>query len=108
MAEALRAATGSEHSPLFPHTFPTIFRKSEFGWLDDMKINMRNLLHTEQEYEYLTPFQVGDLPIVRTRVENVRERGGMRFVTLVSEVTCSGELRALARSAFVVREGEKA
>ncbi len=96
-------ATHSEHCADNPLTFPTIFRTTEFQWLERLKVDLRELLHTDQEYEYLSPIQVGDVPTVHTRISDYKERKGMRFVVLESEVRCADRVALIARSSFVLR-----
>jgi hypothetical protein len=99
-AEATRS-TQFQNTPL---TFPTIFRTTEFRWLDRLRIDMHQLLHTEQEYEYFVPLREGDEPVIATRISDYRERRGLLFVTLETEVHCGGTLALRAYSAFVVRQ----
>lgn len=97
------SATHSEHYSVTPLTFPTIFRAAEFKWLDRLHLELRELLHTDQEYEYFAPFVEGDHPTVITKVGEVKERRGMTFILMVSEVRCRDTLIAIARSSFVIR-----
>ena len=99
-------ATHSEFFEGTPPTFPTVFRAAEFRWLDRLKLEMRHLLHTDQQYQYVRPLRKGDAPTISTRLTEYRKRRGMLFVTLESEIRCDGELAVLARSAFVVRQEE--
>lgn len=103
--DALREATGSRFSARFLPTFPTVFRHPEFEWLDRQHIDMRNLLHTDQEYEYRKPFEIGDTPEIRTRISDMKERSGMKFITLESDIVCGGEVKLVSRSTFIVRDG---
>lgn len=102
------SATTSTHystasSSTVPLTFPTFLRGTEFRWLDRLAVNMQDLLHTEQEYEYYHPLKEGDRPIVATRMVEYKSRRGLLLVTLESEIRSSGVLQVKARSAFVVR-----
>ncbi len=101
--ENFAAATMAEHYFGLPLTFPTIFRAAEFKWLDRLKFDMRELLHTDQEYEYIAPLKEGDVPTIYTKITDFRERRGMTFVQLESEVRCEEKLVIIARSSFVVR-----
>jgi hypothetical protein len=103
--EAFAGATHSAHFTTTPPTYPTVFRTTEFRWLDRLKIDLRQLLHTDQEYEYLRPLREGDRPLVSTRLTEYRERRGLLFVTLESEARVGGEISVIARSTFVVRKG---
>jgi hypothetical protein len=101
--EQFAAATGAEFHSGAPLTFPTILRATEFKWLDRLKIDMRGLLHTDMEYEYHSSFGEGDVPTVYCRMGDFRERRGLTFVVLESEVRCGERLAIIARSSFVVR-----
>lgn len=97
-------ATGSEFcAGAPPLTFATILRGTEFKWLERLKIDMRGLLHTDQEYEYVAPMKEGDVPTVYSSLVDYKERRGLVFVSLESEVRCGEQVAVIARSAFVVR-----
>lgn len=96
-------ATRSTHCVGVPPTFATIFRKAEFQWLSHMKVDMRNLLHTEQEYEYFEPLEVGDKLSITTSIQDWKERRGMVFTTLASEVCCEGKVKVRSSTSFVLR-----
>jgi N-terminal half of MaoC dehydratase len=106
--EAFTKATLTEHSRAIPLTFPTTFRRPEFQWLDRLKVDMHQLLHTDQEYEYLKPLEVGDTPVIRTRICDFKERrvrqGRLVIVVLESEVSCQEELKLRSLTTFVLRE----
>jgi len=101
--ELFSSATLSQHSS-FPLTFPTRYRKAEFEFLILLNINMRNLLHTEQEYSYQSPLVVGDKPLVVSQLKENKERRGMRFITIETQLICNGEKKVTSESTFVVRE----
>jgi len=103
---AFENATGSQYTEMAPPTLATIFRWGEFRWLERMKVNMRHLLHTEQTYEFLTPIRAGQKHQVQTKLGEIRERRGMRFVTLESTVSADGEIRLKSVTNFVVRSDE--
>ena len=96
-------ATRTQSANDFPLSFATLFRKAEFMWLERMNVDLRNLLHTDQEYEYFSPFQVGDIPLITTKLVQSRERKGMVFVTLATEIRVGDKPRVLATTTFVVR-----
>lgn len=96
-------ATGSTHHAHSPLTLPTIFRKPEFAWLDRLQIDLHELLHTEQEYEFVRTLREGDSPELATRMADYRSRRGLLFVTLETDVTSFGQPILKVRSSFVVR-----
>jgi hypothetical protein len=101
--QAFCRATGTDHSPKMALTYPTRWRTTEFEWLGKLNIDMRSLLHTGQEYEFLHPLKAGEIPIIVTRMKSMKERGGMRFITLESLVSFSGVVKVKSLSTFVVR-----
>lgn len=101
--ELFSSATLSTHSS-FPLTFPTSYRKAEFEFLIELNINMRNLLHTEQAYTYYSPLLVGDSPLAVSQLKENKERKGMRFITIETQLICNGEKRVTSESTFVIRE----
>lgn len=102
---AFRKATRTEYAQSIPPTFPTCFRKAEFDWLDRIQVDMRTLLHTEQEYEYLVPLTIGDKLSVTTSVESCRERRGMTFIVLLSQAF-RGDIEMIrSHTTFVLRTG---
>lgn len=103
---AFEKATGSQFTQMAPPTMATLFRWGEFRWLDRLNVDMRHLLHTEQRYEYVSPIQVGQSHRVVTELGELRERRGMRFVTLVSVVSAGPEVRLKSETCFVVRPAE--
>jgi hypothetical protein len=100
---AFKKATLTAHVSSVPPTFCTVLRKAEFEWLDRMKVDMRNLLHTEQQYQYLEPIEVGQTLQVTTSIEEWKERRGMIFTTLLSEVKAAGKVRVRSSTTFVLR-----
>jgi hypothetical protein len=98
------AATCSVHFQGTPLTFPTVFRATEFRWLDRLQLDMQKLLHTEQEYEYVSQLKEGDTLNIATRITEYRQRRGLLFVTLETDVVRRSELVMKGRSAFVVRQ----
>jgi len=104
---SFRAATQSDHSTGIPATFSTRFRHAEFEWLDRLEVDMHNLLHTEQEYEYHEPFRVGDTPVVRTSIKDYRERVGKQaklvIIVFESQIRSGQRLNMTTLTTFVVR-----
>src|ERR1700722_12570015 len=79
-------------APDMPLSFPTLFRDSEFAYLDWINIPMKDVLHTEQEYEYIAPIP-GEAPIqMRSVLLTDREKAGLRFVAVSTEILSEGRL----------------
>lgn len=79
--------------PPLPPTFPTVFAFWGGAVLEDslteLEIEMWNVLHAEQEYEYLAPIHIGDTVTGHMRVEDIYSRGGqsgqLTFIELITE-----------------------
>jgi hypothetical protein len=100
---AFLRATRSECVTGMPPTFPTVYRQSEFAWLHKLNIDMRNLLHTDQEYEYLVPLRQGDMPVVQSKIVDARERSGLLFIVLETIIRCQDVLKIRCWTTFVLR-----
>lgn len=67
-------------------------------------IELSRILHGEQEYRWSRPVVVGETLTASATIESVRDKGGMRFLTLRTEVVDeAGELVASGRSTLIVR-----
>ena len=67
-------------------------------------VELSRVLHGEQEYRWSRPVMVGETLTASATIEGVRDRGGMRFLTLRTEVVDeAGELVASGRSTLIVR-----
>jgi len=83
------------------------------GFWDDgrgrpkLDMDLRRLLHGEQEFEYLKPIHVGDVLTAISKVEKVFEKQGSRGGTMTFGVTATefrnqkGELVAISRSTAI-------
>ncbi len=83
------------------------------GFWDDgrgrpkLDMDLRRLLHGEQEFEYLKPIYVGDVLTAVSRVEKVFEKQGARGGTMTFAVTATefrnqkDELVAVSRSTAI-------
>ncbi len=100
---SLAKATASDHVKGMPPTYPTIYRWGEFEWLKRSGVDLRNLLHTDQEYEYLAPLVVGDKPKVTTTLKGMRARAGMTFISLESTIESGGRIAVRNHTQFVVK-----
>lgn len=104
-------ATGSQYIKGIPPTLGTVFRKTEYDWLDRLEVDLKMLLHGDQEYEYVRPLKVGCKLSVRTKLDDVKERntklGKMQFVRVVTELLSDGEVAVIGKTTFVVRHPAK-
>jgi len=102
-------------APLAPPTFlMTIAHWTEgatSGGVRAVKLDMRRLLHGEQEFEYVKPIHAGDVLRVRSRTQDVFEKQGSRggkmlFVLMESEYrNPRDEVVAYSRNTLIMTEG---
>jgi hypothetical protein len=102
-----KRAIGAGYTSIVAPSYGTTFRKGEFDLLDTLKVDLKKLLHTEQNYEYFAPFEIGDIPEVETQMVSAKERRGMVFVHLETRVSVKGELKLKSTSSFILRENNK-
>jgi acyl dehydratase len=96
---------------------PPTFLMTIAHWMDlsatrpGPKLDLRRLLHGEQEFEYLKPIRPGDVLTTRSRTKDVFEKPGKRggrmlFVVGETEFTNQrGEVVAYMRSTSIQTEG---
>lgn len=118
----LLLAIGDENSdydgddPPLPPTFPTLLAFwGGPGLAEVLKtfgVDMWNVLHAEQEYEYLAPVHIGDTVTGRVRIEDVYAKGGrsgsMTFIEIITDFeNQDGEAVLKERSLIIVRDGDE-
>lgn len=85
--EDVEAYRGDDAS--VPPTFATVLRFWAGGGLEralsELGVQMTQVLHAEQSYEYLLPVRVGDTITGTTRVSDVYNRAGMDFVEFTTQ-----------------------
>ena len=101
-------AIGARESDPAPPTFLTAFRRGEFDLLQKGGIQLKHVLHGEQEYQYASPLRAGDTLEYETTLASLHEkRGGSGKMTfLVFETTFRAEGRdvGLSRTTILHRE----
>lgn len=100
--EAFSQATLTQHSG-FPMTFPTRYRQGEFEILKALNVDFRELLHSEQEYAFHHPLEIGDKPLVRTQLKDNRKKRGIQFVTCEMVLICGSVTKVTSQSTMVIR-----
>lgn len=85
--EDVEAYQGEDAS--VPPTFATVLRFWAGGGLErvlnELGVDITQVLHAEQSYEYLLPVRVGDTITGTTRVSDVYNRAGMDFVEFTTQ-----------------------
>jgi len=87
-------------------TFPTVidFWSGGASTSDLLGLNVKKVLHGEQEYEYLGEMKPGDEITVTGVVEKVYTKAAMNFVILKKEfVNQNGETVLISRSTVIER-----
>jgi hypothetical protein len=70
----------------------------------ELGVDLAQVLHTEQEYEWLGPIDAGGEIVASATIERIRERGSSTFLTLRTEILdASGEVLVRGRTTLVVR-----
>lgn len=109
----LDAAKAAGHSNLpVPPTFLfgiELENPDSFGWLAELGIDLRRVLHGEQSFTYHSTAVAGDVLTSTPTVGNVysKKGGALDFIEKTSTVTrANGELVAELKSVIVVRNPE--
>lgn len=94
--------------PPLPPTFSTLFLFWGGGGLQDalkqIDVDIWNVLHAEQEYEYLSEMHIGDTITGTTRIADVYEKAGMTFLVFETEyVNQAGDPVLRERARIIVR-----
>lgn len=108
-ASAVRArgGTGASTEPRrAPLTFAvTVAQRAEAQFIadPDAGVDFSRLVHGEEAFEYHAPIVAGDELSAVTTVARVRSAGGHDMVTLVTDITASGQPRVTTTSVVVIR-----
>ena len=89
-----------------PPTFPTVidFWGGGSSSSDLLNLNMRKVLHGEQEYEYLGEIKPGDVIAVSGEVEKAYTKAKMNFFVIRKDfVNQLGETVLISRSTIIER-----
>jgi hypothetical protein len=103
-------ATGGEATEIVPPTFLfglELDQPDPFGWLADLGVDLRQVLHGEQKFVYHSPARAGDTLVLSPRITDVyaKKGGALQFVVKETAVTrADGGAVADLTSVIVVRE----
>lgn len=96
--------------PPLPPTFATVFMFWGGGGLEDalnqIGVKIWNVLHADQEYEYLHPIHIGDSITGQTRIADVYDRAGMSFLAFETEFTNQDDQTVIKDRALIIVRGE--
>ncbi|MDQ0242731.1 acyl dehydratase [Bacillus fengqiuensis] len=90
-----------------PPTFGTVM--DFWGALDfdtlveTLQLKPLNVLHGEQEYQYIDMIYAGDVITVEARVAKQLEKRGMKMIKLETEYKRDGQVVMIARSTLIER-----
>ncbi|MFY0802222.1 FAS1-like dehydratase domain-containing protein [Bacillus sp. BA3] len=87
-------------------TFPTVidFWGGGASTSELLGLNVKKVLHGEQEYEYIGEIKPGDVITVNSEVENVYTKSSMNFVVLKKEyLNQNGKTVLISRSTVIER-----
>ncbi|ERI06246.1 MaoC domain protein [Aneurinibacillus aneurinilyticus ATCC 12856] len=72
--------------------------------MEQLEIDMKKLLHGEQEYEYFAPIHAGDTIHAETKVTDVKaKRNGMAFYTLETVYRNQNDEKVMAARMMLVK-----
>ncbi|WP_432969721.1 MaoC family dehydratase N-terminal domain-containing protein [Dactylosporangium sp. CA-233914] len=109
--DAARAA-GHPDLPAPPTFFFTmgLERDEPLGYLGELGIDLRFVLHGEQAFDYRQVAYAGDTLVLQDRITDVYDKrgGAMEFIVKETAFHRAGTLVATAKSVLVVRDPEAA
>ncbi|MDQ6637119.1 MAG: MaoC family dehydratase N-terminal domain-containing protein [Candidatus Dormibacteraeota bacterium] len=105
--EAFARAVGADPAQGVPPTFaavyglfataPQLFQDAEAA------VDVANLLHAEQEFEWSRHPEVGETVIAQGRIVSDQHRRGMRFLGFETTASGRGELFCRSKALFIIR-----
>ncbi|TCK26828.1 MaoC family dehydratase N-terminal domain-containing protein [Pseudonocardia endophytica] len=78
-------------------------RPEAFGWLEELGVDLRRVLHGEQSFTYHALAHAGDTVTLRPRITGAYAKKDLDFVVKRTEITRGGERIADATTTIVVR-----
>ena len=103
-----RAVGGPSHG--VPSTFATTAEFEVFPRIvgdPEVGLDLLRVVHADQTYEHARPLAVGETLTIRSRIDDVRERGGLAFLVIRTELVGSdGEVAVRATSTMLERASD--
>lgn len=112
-AEAIGESDFASGRAIAPPTFLKVIEGeggSSRRILEELGVDLRRVLHAEQEFEYFCPVSVGDIITVERKVAEIyaKKDGAMEFIVIESGFTnTDGQRVALSRQIVLVRYPKK-
>ena len=107
---AAAEAAGHPDLPVPPTFFFSLELESPrpLGWLAELGVDLRRVLHGEQAFTYHALAHAGDTVTLRPRITDVyaKKGGALEFLVKQTEITRNGSLLAEATSTIVVQNPE--
>ncbi|WP_236795005.1 MaoC family dehydratase N-terminal domain-containing protein [Amycolatopsis sp. GM8] len=107
---AAAAEAGHPDLPVPPTFFFSLELSSPdpFAYLRELNVDMRQVLHGEQSFEYHTMVHAGETVTVRPRIADVfaKKGGALEFLVRRTDFVRGGELVAEATSTLVVQNAK--
>jgi hypothetical protein len=92
-----------------PPTFTTVFTfwggVSLESMLREVDVEIWNVLHAEQTFEYFAPICVGDTITGQSTITDIYSKAGMNFVEIVTEFTNQDNLPVVKDRALIIVRG---
>lgn len=93
-AEAIGDSRALTDTAFVPPTFLKVIEgegASSRRIVEALEIDLRRILHAEQQFDYLAPIHVGDVLTVERRVADIYEKKGGEMEFVIIETTFTGQ-----------------
>jgi hypothetical protein len=104
---AFARALGADPAAGVPPTYAVVYtwEATAHQILEDPNagIELSNLIHTDQEFEWTRQPRVGETVVARSRIAADVYRRGVRFLTIETDVTAGGEPLCRSTARLLVR-----
>ena len=96
-------------SPIAPPTFAAVIAAQAWGALfgdPELGLALHRTMHADQGFTFWRPLRPGDAVEARLSIEKVRNRGQLDMVTILVDLSVSGETVCEARSTLMHTRGQ--
>lgn len=112
-AEAIGESNGTLRQVIAPPTFLKVIEGeggSSRRIMEELEVDLRRVLHAEQQFEYFLPIRAGDSITVSRKVAEIYQKKGGEMEFIVIETgffDAAGQRVALSRQIVLVRHPKK-